>query len=84
MLDFANDTTWNYWGVDALATDPVEPNRLYLATGMYTNDWDPNNGQILISEDYGSTFTVSPLSFKIGGNDPGRGIGEVSSSSLVR
>ena len=92
MLDFVDNTRWNYWGVDALATDPVQPDRLYLvhvfnqsagiillilalqATGMYTNSWDPNNGQILISTDRGSTFTPSPLSFKIGGNMPGRGM----------
>ncbi|KAJ7462663.1 hypothetical protein B0H11DRAFT_2053730 [Mycena galericulata] len=73
LLDFANDTTWNYWGVAALATDPVQTNRLYLACGGYTNSFDPNNGNILISTDYGSTFTPSPLPFKVGGNMPGRG-----------
>lgn len=36
----------------------------FQATGMYTNSWDPNNGQILISTDYGSTFNVSSLPFK--------------------
>lgn len=41
---------------------------------MYTNSWDPNNGQILISSDYGKTFTASKLSFKVGGNMPGRGM----------
>ncbi|KAF8922364.1 glycoside hydrolase family 74 protein [Mucidula mucida] len=76
LLDFVDNGRWNYWGVDALATDPIETNRLYLATGMYTNDWDPNNGQILISEDYGASFTVSELPFKVGGNMPGRGMGE--------
>jgi len=76
LLDFADDPRWNYWGVDALATDPVEPNRLYLATGMYTNFWDPNNGQILVSTDTGATFTASKLPFKVGGNMPGRGMGE--------
>ncbi|KAJ8518405.1 hypothetical protein ONZ45_g4516 [Pleurotus djamor] len=76
LLDFADHPRWNYWGVDALATDPVQPNRLYLATGLYTNSWDPNNGQILISTDYGATFTPSPLPFKVGGNMPGRGMGE--------
>ncbi len=30
LLDFADDARWNYWGVDAIATDPVDPNRLYL------------------------------------------------------
>ncbi|KAL4260404.1 WD40/YVTN repeat-like-containing domain superfamily protein [Pleurotus pulmonarius] len=76
LLDFVGDANWNSWGVDALATDPVEPNRLYLATGMYTNSWDPNNGQILISDDYGASFTSSPLPFKVGGNMAGRGMGE--------
>ncbi|OCH96472.1 Oligoxyloglucan reducing end-specific cellobiohydrolase [Obba rivulosa] len=76
LLDFADNDHWNYWGVDALATDPVDTNRLYLATGMYTNSWDPNDGQILISTNKGQNFTVSPLPFKVGGNMPGRGIGE--------
>ncbi|KAI0651786.1 hypothetical protein C8Q79DRAFT_898736 [Trametes meyenii] len=76
LLDFVDDARWNYWGVDALATDPVDPKRLYLATGAYTNSWDPNNGQILISTDQGQTFTPSPLPFKVGGNMPGRGMGE--------
>ncbi|KAI0337030.1 Oligoxyloglucan reducing end-specific cellobiohydrolase [Trametopsis cervina] len=76
LLDFADNARWNYWGTDALATDPVDPNRLYLATGMYTNSWDPNNGNILISKDQGKTFTASPLPFKVGGNMPGRGLGE--------
>ncbi|TFY77051.1 hypothetical protein EWM64_g6961, partial [Hericium alpestre] len=76
LVDFANDTTWDYWGIDALATDPVDTKRVYLATGMYTNSWDPNNGHILASQDYGSTWTASELPFKIGGNMPGRGVGE--------
>lgn len=82
LLDFADDSRWGYWGVDALATDPVDTKRLYLATGMYTNSWDPNNGNILISTDHGSTFTASALPFKVGGNMPGRGMGEVSLHTL--
>jgi xyloglucan-specific exo-beta-1,4-glucanase len=76
LVDFANNTHWNYWGCDALAVDPVDTNRVYLATGMYTNSWDPNNGQILISTDTGDTWTPSLLPFKVGGNMPGRGMGE--------
>ncbi|KAH6913941.1 hypothetical protein BKA70DRAFT_649198 [Coprinopsis sp. MPI-PUGE-AT-0042] len=77
LLDFADHERWNYWGVDALATDPFEPHRLYLATGMYTNSWDPNNGQILRSVDRGRSWeTPSKLPFKVGGNMPGRGMGE--------
>ncbi|KAJ8084221.1 Xyloglucanase [Marasmius tenuissimus] len=74
LLDFADNDRWNYWGADALATDPVDPTRLYIAAGMYTNSWDPKNGNILISTDTGKTFTPSPLPFKLGGNMPGRGM----------
>lgn len=37
---------------------------------------DPNNGAILKSTDYGQTFTTVTLPFKVGGNMPGRGMGE--------
>ncbi|KAF8649812.1 hypothetical protein AX16_005577 [Volvariella volvacea WC 439] len=76
LLDFADDARWNYWGVDAIATDPVQPNRVYVATGMYTMSWDPNNGSILRSTDYGKTWQATALPFKVGGNMPGRGMGE--------
>lgn len=35
LLDFVNNSNWNYWGVDALATDPVDPDRLYLVCYLY-------------------------------------------------
>lgn len=76
LLDFADSDRWNYWGVDAVALDPTDSSKIYAATGMYTNSWDPNNGQIMISKDKGSTWTVSKLPFKVGGNMPGRGMGE--------
>lgn len=66
------------WGIDALATDPVDTKRLYLAVGMYTNEWDPNPGSILRSTDTGTTWQETVLPFKVGGNMPGRGVGEVS------
>ncbi|KAF8554023.1 Oligoxyloglucan reducing end-specific cellobiohydrolase [Imleria badia] len=74
LLDWVGNANWNYWGCDALATDPVDPARLYLATGMYTNSYDPNNGTILISTNYGCTWCTSPLPFKVGGNMPSRGM----------
>ena len=77
LLDFANNTNWHDWGVDALATDPVNTKNLYLAVGMYTNDWDPNVGSILRSADQGTTWAETKLPFKVGGNMPGRGVGEV-------
>ncbi|RFU28668.1 hypothetical protein B7463_g7686, partial [Scytalidium lignicola] len=76
LTDFANNTSWHDWGIDALVTDPVDTNRLYVAVGMYTNEWDPNPGSILRSTDRGTTWTESVLPFKVGGNMPGRGVGE--------
>ncbi len=66
---------WNKNGVDALATDPVDPNKVYMATGTYTNSWD-TNGQIMRSSNQGATWQTTPLPFKVGGNMPGRSMGE--------
>ncbi|KAM5356929.1 hypothetical protein ACJ41O_003575 [Fusarium nematophilum] len=66
----------NRWGIDALALDPSDSNKVYTAVGMYTNSWDPNNGAIGKSTDKGATWTFTDLPFKVGGNMPGRGMGE--------
>lgn len=76
LLDFADNARFNYWGVESIATDPVDPNNVYIEVGLYTNFWDPNNGTILKSSDQGATFQAIPLPFKVGGNMPGRGPGE--------
>ncbi|PBC78535.1 photosystem II stability/assembly factor-like uncharacterized protein [Streptomyces sp. TLI_235] len=75
LTDWIGEKDWNLLGIDALATDPVDPNRLYLATGTYTNEW-AGNGAILRSTDRGRTFQRTDLPFKLGGNEPGRGAGE--------
>lgn len=76
LLDHVGWDDWGHSGVLSLATDPVEPHRVYVAVGSYTNDWDPGNGAIKRSIDYGATWQTTELPFKIGGNMPGRGIGE--------
>ncbi len=76
LLDWVGWDDWGLTGVASLATDPVQPNRLYVAAGTYTNSWDPNNGAILRSSDYGATWAKTALPFKLGGNMPGRGAGE--------
>jgi xyloglucan-specific exo-beta-1,4-glucanase len=69
----ATDSGWDKWGIDAVALDPSDPNKVYAAVGMYTNSWDPNNGAIVRSSDKGATWSSTTLSFKVGGNMPGRG-----------
>ncbi|TQS08387.1 cellulose-binding domain-containing protein [Microbispora hainanensis] len=76
LLDWAGWSNWGYNGVASIAPDPVDANKVYAAVGMYTNSWDPNNGAILRSSNKGDTWQVSPLPFKLGGNMPGRGMGE--------
>ncbi|KAF6804272.1 glycoside hydrolase family 74 protein [Colletotrichum sojae] len=73
---FAHDDNWNRWGIDALALDPADANKVYIAAGMYTNDWDPHNGTIARSSDKGESWEFTTLPFKVGGNMPGRGTGE--------
>lgn len=76
LLDWLGWDHWSWTGVESLATDPADPDRLYLAVGTYTNDWDPNNGAILRSTDRGDSFEITELPFKIGGNMHGRSMGE--------
>jgi hypothetical protein len=76
LLDWVGFDNWGWNGAVSLATDAVDPNRVYVAAGMYTNSWDPNHGAILRSTDKGSTWQATPLPFKLGGNMPGRGMGE--------
>ncbi|WP_030294705.1 RICIN domain-containing protein [Streptomyces katrae] len=75
LTDWIGGADWNLLGIESLATDPVDPNRLYLASGTYTNDW-AGNGAILRSSDQGRTFQRTDLPFKLGGNEDGRSMGE--------
>jgi hypothetical protein len=76
LLGWVTPDQWNWAGVESLASDPVNPNRLYIAAGLYTNSWTTMNGAILRSGDQGKTFQITQLPFKVGGNMPGRGMGE--------
>jgi xyloglucan-specific exo-beta-1,4-glucanase len=76
LTDFLGWDDWNLTGIASVATDPVNPNNVYLAAGTYTNDWTNQNGAILRSSDRGATWQRTALPFKIGGNMPGRGCGE--------
>lgn len=76
LLDWVGWDDWDLTGVDSLATDPVDPDRLYLLAGSYTNSWDPHDGAVLRSTDRGRTWQRSALPFKVGGNMPGRNLGE--------
>ena len=75
LTDWIGEKDWNLLGIDSVATDPVDPKRLYLGAGTYTNEW-AGNGAILRSTDRGRTFQRTDLPFKLGANEDGRGAGE--------
>lgn len=37
LLDWVGNDQWDYWGVESIATDPVDPNNVYIEVGLYTN-----------------------------------------------
>ncbi len=73
ITDCIGAEDWNLNGIESVATDPVEPNRVYLACGTYSTQ---GNGAIFVSEDYGSNWVKVDLPFGLGGNEVGRGAGE--------
>lgn len=75
MLDWIPYKDLNLMGVESIALDPNDPNRVYLACGTYTHPGVPN-GAILRSSDRGRTFQRTDVPFKFGGNENGRGNGE--------
>src|SRR5574337_486996 len=62
-------------GIESLALDPADPQRLYLAAGTYTTS-QAGDAAILRSHDQGRHFERTDLPFKLGGNELGRGNGE--------
>jgi photosystem II stability/assembly factor-like uncharacterized protein len=75
ITDWISQSDGNLMGCESIAVDPSEPDRVYLALGMYTNSWG-KNGAIVRSNDRGRTFERTDMPFKMGGNCPGRSMGE--------
>lgn len=65
----------NMMGIRSIAPDPSDANRVYLATGTYTQTY-ADMGVILASNDKGATWTRSKLTIRLGANENGRGAGE--------
>jgi len=76
LTDWVGFDDWNYLGIESIAPDPKDADRVYLAVGTYTNSWTKLNGQLLRSSDRGDSFERFNLPFKVGGNMPGRNMGE--------
>lgn len=75
LLDWVPYRDRNLMGVESIAVDPSDANRVYLGCGTYSDAQSPN-GAILRSDDRGRTFQRTIMPFKFGGNEDGRGNGE--------
>ncbi|HEX4312148.1 MAG TPA: hypothetical protein VHZ25_19105 [Acidobacteriaceae bacterium] len=75
LLDWISYKDRNLMGIESIAADPSDPNRVYLACGTYTNP-DTPDGAILRSSDRGKSFQRTNVPIKFGGNEDGRGNGE--------
>jgi hypothetical protein len=75
MMDWVTRKDWNLWGIESVAVDPTDPQRVYLAAGTYTRPF-VGNGVMLRSTDGGRTFERTNVPFKMGGNEDGRFAGE--------
>lgn len=76
LLDWVSDDKTGYLGVESMAIDPKEPNRIYAVVGtIYFNN---GRSAVLISDDYGNTFREIEVTslFKVHGNGLGRQSGE--------
>lgn len=75
LTDFISPSTWDWSGTESIALDPNDPERLYLAQGMYIDSFGTNGG-FLVSTNQGAGFKSYAAPFRMGSNDNGRGGGE--------
>jgi photosystem II stability/assembly factor-like uncharacterized protein len=69
------ERTTNYMGIESIAPDPADPNKVYAALGTYSQSW-AGNGAIARSADQGDTWQLTEMMIKMGGNELGRSNGE--------
>ena len=62
----------DFTGIESLALDPSDTNRVYLAAGIY----ESSKAAIFRSDDQGRTWQRTEVPFKMGGNETGRFNGE--------
>jgi photosystem II stability/assembly factor-like uncharacterized protein len=77
LMDFTGFGDWNELGVESIATDPIDPDQVWVAAGQYTQPWAvPLDGEILRSGDQGRRWQVTDLPIQLASNQDGRNMGE--------
>ena len=62
----------NYFGIESIALDPSNADIVHVAAGMYKHE----PAAMLRSFDRGNSWEITPVPFRMGGNEDGRGMGE--------
>ncbi len=62
----------NFFGAESIVPDPVDPNRVYMAAGMYRTA----PAALFRSDNRGENWLIVETPFRMGGNEEGRGVGE--------
>lgn len=75
LLDHLGWADADLTSVLAIALDPRDPERVFLACGDSTGEWS-RKAAVLASSDRGATWTLQEQPFRLGGNEGGRGSGE--------
>ena len=75
LLDHLTKSQTDLSGVLSLALDPNDPDRVFIAGGLYLGP-SARNAALLASADRGATWQINELPIRLGGNSPGRGSGE--------
>ncbi|MCE4536946.1 dockerin [Pelomonas sp. P7] len=73
ITDMFGFTEGRFQGVESIALDPTDANKVYLVGGSYVNG---GNARLYKSSNRGDTWTYVDLPFPAGGNNAGRAIGE--------
>ena len=68
LTDRFDINDYTYYGIDGVAVDTRSPNKVYALAGMYGN----MKAAVLCSDNYGDDWSITPLEFSAGGNEPHR------------
>jgi hypothetical protein len=73
LMDWIDRDRFNWFGIESIAPDPVDPATVYMAGGTYMG---AGNGVVMRSRDRGATWQVFETGVPMGGNHNGRSMGE--------
>src|ERR1022692_3081168 len=75
LMDFTGFNDWNTLGVESIAADPANPQKVWAAAGEYSQTW-AGDGQLLRSDNQGRTWQITDLPIQLASNQDGRDMGE--------